>query len=74
MESLKLAELVAAAFELNRSLLQLKSAQTDCTIAELKLHLTQESGRLAITQHQQAQLALTSARSRSLFDPTNNTN
>lgn len=73
MESIKFAELTTAAFELNRSLLHFKRAQTDCEIAELKLYLAQASEQLAITQLQQAQLTLITARSRSLVFTTNNT-
>jgi len=67
MESLKLVELTTAAFELKRSLLQLKLAQTECTITYVQLHQAKQKAQLSITQHQHAQitLALITARSRS---------
>ncbi|MBD1842607.1 hypothetical protein H6F89_04110 [Cyanobacteria bacterium FACHB-63] len=66
MDSPTLVELMTVAFELNRSLLHLKLAQTDCTLAELELHLAKQSGQLAITQYQQAQTVLALTRSQSL--------
>lgn len=65
MESAKLAELTAVNFDLNRSLLQIQSAQITCKVIALESRIAVQTNNLAYTRYQQAQvsLALESVRS-----------
>ncbi len=58
MESSKLAELATANFELNRSLLQIQSAQIACNLTVLKSQISSQANDLALIRYQQVEVSL----------------
>lgn len=60
MESSKLADLITARFNLQRSLLQIREAQRDCSLAVMELQIAEAKTDLAFTHHEQARNQLQS--------------